>query len=55
MQKAAVCSDISNTASEEGRRFNKILGIQGQASIMRERERGGVRESVETSRESRKQ
>jgi len=29
MQKAALDSDISNTASEEERKFNKILGIQG--------------------------
>jgi hypothetical protein len=53
MQKAALGSDISNTASEEERKFNKILGIQGQAFIMRERE--GIRVSVEMPRESRKQ
>jgi len=40
MQKSALGSDISNTASEEERKFNKILGIQGQAFIMRERESG---------------
>ena len=44
MQKAALGSDISNTASEEERKFNKILGIQGQAFIMSERERERERE-----------
>jgi hypothetical protein len=53
MRKTALGIDISNTASEEERKFNKILGIQGQAFIMRERE--GIRSSVEMSRESRKQ
>ena len=45
MQKAALGSDISNTASEEERKFNKILGIQGQAFIMSERERERERET----------
>lgn len=53
IQNAALGSDISNTASEEERKFNKIIGIQGQAFIMREKE--GIRASVETSRERRKQ
>jgi hypothetical protein len=55
MQKAAMSSDISNTASEEEKRFNKILGIQGQAFIKRERGGGGFRASFETSKESSKQ
>jgi hypothetical protein len=50
MPKAALNTDISNTAVEEEMRFSKTLGIQCQAFIMRERSRA----SIETSRESRK-
>jgi hypothetical protein len=50
MPKAALDSDISNTAVGEERRFSKSLGIQCQAFIMRER--GRIRASIETSRES---
>jgi hypothetical protein len=50
MQKAALDSDISNTASEEERKFKKIFGIQCQAFIMRGR---GIRASVDMLRERR--
>jgi hypothetical protein len=58
VNRNALCSDISEAASEEGRRVSKILVIQGQAFIMREREgeRGGLervlkrQEKVENSK-----